>query len=510
MAVDLEKAANDPSTVSSAYAQMQGRWHMISALMGGTETMRAAGETFLPRHTRERGEAYQERLEKAVLYNLFEITLDLLSGKPFTEPIKLGENMSETLVQYADDIDLQGNNLTRFCYEVFRTAMAKAFTHVLVDMPEVPDGPRSLADDREMGLRPYLVHIEPENLIFMETTRINGEEVITHLRFHEYRTSRQGFAEVMEHYIRVMDLVQDSETGETFVKATWYVEANNKKTSDPWVEFDSRMIRMSRIPLQTFYTNREGVLMGKPPLLDLAYLNIEHYQSYSDQLNILTVTRFPLLAGSGISEYDTQATIVGPRNMLMADDPAARFYYVEHTGAAISSGERHLETLEQKMSAYGASLLVRRPDRETASARAAAEESVTSPLQRMVQGFKDFLTTLFQYMAEMDQLPDDAVGTIMVKDDFADDNVDAVDLQTLQVAVKEKVISRRGFLEELKRKNVLSDDFDIDEDLAFLRGEIELNMMIAQSLRGNSDGQAAPDPADTEENDQEPDPAGQE
>lgn len=497
---------NDPTTTCANYDIMLPRWQMIDALLGGTEAMRSAGEVYLPPHAREGDLNYQERLAKAVLFNMFALTVNLLADKPFTEQITFTDEMPETLVEYSDDIDLRGSNITRFGYEVFRTGLAKAFTHILIDAPEAPGGERTLADDRTLGLRPYAVHIKPEQLFFAETQRINGEDVYTHIRFDHYETVRDGYAEGLVHYVRVMDLLQDEESGELYVNSVWLVKATEGKNKDQWVRAPGKggRIDIDRIPLVTFYTDQDALLLGKPSLLDLAFLNVEHFQSYSDQQNILTVTRFPLLASSGISEYDGNDTTVGPRQMLIAEDPAARFYYVEHSGAAIASGEKALSDLEVKMSSYGGSLLAKRPDRETAKARDAAEGTVTSPLQRMVQSFRDTLAVVYSVMLKLDGVEGDRQALaqmIQVKDDFGDESATAVDLQTLQVAVREGAISRRGFLSSLKRLGILPEDFDIDAEMDNIEDELPLIAMLAAARKGMSDVQdpsdipAAPDEA---------------
>lgn len=484
----------DPTTVSSAYSAMAPRWFMINQLLGGTETMRGAGTSLLPRHPRERTEAYNERLSRAVLYNLFELTVDLLSGKPFTEDIAWETGMPASIEEYTKDIDLQGNNLTRFAYEVFRTALAKSLTHVLADAPAASDEVVTLADERDLGIRPYLVHIMPEALLFAEAKRIRGEEVLTHVRFRQIVTGRDGFEETQTEYIRILDLmVKPGETPdaaeEFVVRSAWWYKPTEGKDKDKWVEdtTKSALIEADRVPLSTFYTNRDGFMMGKPPLLDLAYMNVEHWQSYADQTNILTVTRFPLLASSGVSEYDTESTVISPREMLIAEDPAARFYYVEHSGAAIAAGEKSIKDLEARMASYGSSLLQKRPDRETASARSASEESVTSPLQRMVRSFSDFLQTTLGYMYDLDGGDRADIPKIKVRDDFTNQEVDAVELQTLQVAVREGAISRNGFLTELIRKKVLSADFDVEGDLAMLKAELAIRAEIAAADKGLSD-----------------------
>lgn len=166
-----DKDPKSPATTSGAYDQMLPRWHVIETLLGGTEAMREAGETYLPRHQEETDKGYQERLASAVLLNMVEQTLDTLSGKPFSEPIKLNEDVPPAIEEtILPDVDLQGNNLDVFARQWFREGMAKALCHVLIDMPRPApreDGqPRTLADDRREGLRPYWVMIKPECLLF--------------------------------------------------------------------------------------------------------------------------------------------------------------------------------------------------------------------------------------------------------------------------------------------------------------------------------------------------------
>ena len=71
----------DVSTPSAAYEAMQPRWARIATLMEGTAAMRAAGETYLPRHQYETDENYKERLSRATLKNYTLRTLETLPTK---------------------------------------------------------------------------------------------------------------------------------------------------------------------------------------------------------------------------------------------------------------------------------------------------------------------------------------------------------------------------------------------------------------------------------------------
>ena len=467
---------NDPSTPSLAHRKMSPRWHLLNTVLGGTEAMREAGSQYLPKHHNEPYDVYEERLERSVFTNVTELTLDFLVGKPFAKQVSLNEDVPDRLREFSEDIDLQGNDLHRFCQLWFREALHKGFAHVLIDTPAMSEG-MTLDDQRRMNLRPYWVQISPDNLIAAEAQRVRGHEMITHVRFFERDTVFNGFEEVEVLFIvsyDLVDLVGIGDPEDFRVQRTRYQYAKGKKgTYGEWeIETGPELTGLKEINLVTFYANREGFMECKPPLLDLAYLNVAHWQSESDQRSILTVSRFPILAASGVSEYDQQSsTVIGPHGLLQLDDPAARFYYVEHSGAAIEAGRKDLQDLEARMAMYGAQLLTKRPDRETASARILDEASVVSPLQRMTYGFMDAVATALYFTARLTGLEEG--GTVTVNTDFGLSADEIVDLQTLVTMRKDREISHTAFIGELKRRGVLHEKFDITEDVRLLKSEAE-------------------------------------
>lgn len=462
-----DKDPKSPATTSGAYDQMLPRWHVIETLLGGTEAMREAGETYLPRHQEETDKGYQERLASAVLLNMVEQTLDTLSGKPFSEPIKLNEDVPKAIEEtILIDVDLQGNNLDVFARQWFREGMAKALCHVLIDMPRPApreDGqPRTLADDRREGLRPYWVMIKPECLLFARSEVINGVEVLQHVRIIEHYMEQDGFAEVCKRRIRVLEpgLVQ-----------LWEPVKKSNAQKEEWVLADEWATGLNYVPLVTFYADRQGFMMGKPPLLDLAHLNVAHWQSASDQRHILTVSRFPILACSGASGEDSDPVVVGPNKVLYNPDPAGRFYYVEHTGQAIAAGRTDLKDLEEQMAGYGAEFLKRKTGGQTATARALDSAEATSDLSAMTGLFEDALAQALDITADWMRLGSNG-GTVELVKDYDLEEMDATGLQALQVAREKRDISRKTYLNGLRLRGVLPEDFDEDEDWEELMEEI--------------------------------------
>jgi hypothetical protein len=459
----MAKKAAGPDEVSLAYVYMAPIWARASSLLGGTTAMRAAGTEYLPKHPGEEDEAYHNRKLANYLFNMYELTLDALVGRPFSDPTNLHEDTPPQISELQGDINLQGDNLTVFCRSWFREGMSKAFSHVLVDMPALDEEQRenrTLADDKADKRRPYWVHIAPENVLAMYSEVIDGEEVLTHVRIMEVTTERVGFDEVQVRRIKVL------ERGTFEIFTEMKVGKSNKVE---WVSGGQKPTGIDFIPLVTFYANRSGLMEGKPPLDDLAFLNVRHWQSNADQINVTTVARFPMLAASGVTDETGGQLSIGPRQMLGTRDSAGKFYYVEHSGKAIEAGAKDLMAIEEQMAAYGAEFLRRRPGGSTATARALDSAESVSSLQDAIIRFIDSVNTALEYTAKWLGLEEG--GSVIIPFDFGPEMADNSDIRSLNEMRRNRDISREGYLEEFKRRGGLSDNFDPNKDLDRLKNE---------------------------------------
>ena len=487
----MSKDPKSPATTCDEYDAMLPAWEKIQTVLDGTAALREAGQMYLPQHDKESDNAYQERLHRCTLFNMTKMTLDAWVGRPFSEPIEFKDDVPAEIADLSENIDTLGSNLQVFARNWFREGMAKAYSHVLVDMPrlaEREDGrPRSLEDDRVDGVRPYWVHIKPEQLFFAESKVVAGEELLQEIRYVEYTTQRDGFALVSAPQIKRLYVESD------IVQVEVWQEVKSKSKKKAWRIVESWPMEIDRIPLVTFYSDRDCFMLGKSPLEDLADLNIAHWQSTSDQRAILTVARFPILACSGGTD-ETNKLVVGPNKWLYTPDAAGRFYYVEHSGKAISAGDADLAELARQMGEYGSEWLKKRPNRETATARTLDSAEATSALQDATLRFQDALETLMQLTAYWLNLADG--GSIEVHNSFSDAPASDAGLRLLTEARKNKDISREAFIEELKRAGILDADFDAEEDGGKLESEL-MDFFPAPIPDGEPDAEG-----DTEEGDE--------
>jgi hypothetical protein len=474
---------------------MLPKWVRIQTVLEGTDSLREARETYLPKHEAESDPRYEERLNGSILFNMVDLTLRTWVGKPFQNKMRYSDDFSPELKPLMEDVDLQGNDLWIFARKWFREGVAKAFCHVLIDFPRIDPAGRTAADDDREGVRPYFVKIDPENVTFMAAERINNKEVLTHVRILESVTMLDGWEEVSVTQYRVLDrVVRVLENGQEVVRVQvtlWQqqvveVSANRKETK--WVVVDTWDMDIDEIPLVTYYADRTGLMEGKPCLDDQAHLNIRHWQSTSDQISVLTVSRFPILAGAGVDEDETGGkNVIGPYRALTTADPGGKWYYVEHSGAAIQAGKQDLDDLEARMKSYGAEFMKARPSRETASARVLDSAEAASPLQDAVARFNDVLAYALYFMGKW--LGIEVRGRVEIPTDFG--SLDANDILMLNGARERGDLARVTYLKVLQQNGKLPNDFDYAANEAALKKEQETNVRSAEKQRSEGpDGRA--------------------
>lgn len=436
-------------TPSLAYLDMLCDLELVTTLMGGTEAMREAGQKYLPREPKESIAAYRNRLSRSVLYNAFADTVQKLVGKPFSKPVNLLQDTPEQIAEWCKDIDLCGSNITTFCREVFEYGLTDGLVHLLVDHPR-NDGAKTLADEQQLKTRPYIVPVRAADLIGWRSELVNGVRTLTQVRFRENSTEADGeWGEKCVQRIRVL-----------YPDRFELYELQKKD----WVIVDQGITSLGHIPLVTFYTGKTSYMTAKPPLLDLAHLNVLHWQSSSDQEHILHFIRFPLLHGAGFAQ-DQKDIEIGPNRMIMSEDPQAKLTFVEHTGAAVDSGRQSIRDLEEKMDAMGGQLLLQRSGDSTATAASLDTAKSHSALQDMVRRMENAMQQAFMLMALWAKLPEDKAGGVNINEDFGLSLISGKDEDTLLKSRLSGELSRESFLTELKRRNVLRNELDIEEEI---------------------------------------------
>lgn len=445
----MEKTVASPSATVEA---MQPDWDLARALLGGTRAMREAGTKYLPKWPNEDQDSYDTRLKTAVLFPAYQRTVSTLTGKPFSKPVTIGEDVPAQIVEWLQDVDLEGRNLDAFAADQMECALGYGICGILVDYPRA-NGVRTLADERAAGLRPYMIAIKPWQVLGWIASRRNGAWVLDQLRIMESVEEPDG-----EFDVKCVDQVRVLWPGR------WATYRQNEKKD--WVLHDEGMNTLAYIPYVPVYGQRTGYMEGKPPLIEVANLNVAHWQSASDQQNVLHVARVPILTTIGVDDEKFSLTIGASTAVKLPMGGDMKF--VEHTGAAIEAGAKDLESLEERMRQAGAELLVLQP--KITATQVATENAVgMCALQRITQGLEDALDTALQYMAEWVNLG--SGGHVTLFNDYAAATLAEASAQLLLNANQAGKISDETFHSEMQRRGILAPDVDWEEEQARIEAQ---------------------------------------
>ena len=444
--------SNDPSITLDAVDQMSAYWAVITPLMGGTLAMRAT-PALLPKYPAEGDEIYKERLRLSTLLPAYSETVGNMTSRVFAEPLQLGDDVPEQVVELASNIDNANNDINAWSVDFFREGLSHGLCHAFVDHQKA-EGVRTQADEKAAGVRPYVVMVKPEQVCGWRAR----DGLLTQVRYREMIEESDGdFGTKCVEQIRVL------EPG----KWTTY---RKPKEGGVWTIHDEGATNLSVIPWVTFYTGRTAFMTAKPPLLELAHLNIKHWQSQSDQDNILHVIRVPILVRIGVqAQFDNQGKVVPPEFKVgtgaLTDLPInGDMKYVEHTGKAVDAGRQALLDLIAEMRMAGAKLLT--PDKSATKTATQAEEEAAqdlSPLSRMANHFADCLAQLLQFMADYRSLGEG--GTVEMRGSFDVDYMPEVSLPTLVAMANAGMISKETLFTEMQRRGVISDEYDWADEL---------------------------------------------
>lgn len=487
--------SNSPNAAGQHRADLEEDWALIEALMTGVSRMRQPA--YLPQYEAESPEAYKARLLRSHLYPGFKRGLGLLSDRIFSKPLTLSQAMPELIQEWCDDIDLSGNNIDRFARAFFRDAAGFGQSHILIDYTRVPEQ-ASAAEEDEIKPRPYFYHVRALALLDATIANVNGKTRYTYVRFLETREKRDGFK------VKIVPRVRELEPG------VWRIYEKGKSG---WEVVDSgTMTRkgkpLSFVPMISFFPGSDAVdLSAKPPLIDLAYKNLEHFQSGSDQRNILTFARFPMLAVAGqvAAEVDGEGNpmplVVGPRKVLSTTDPQGKWYYVEPQGAAIEAGRKDLEDLKTEMEMLSFAPLMPKTGDIRATAHAITHSEANTAAQSVALAMKDALDYAISVMGHWAGIEE--TGAVMLNSDFGLTVAEQERIKALLDMRGRRDLSQKTLWNEMKVNGVLSRDFDPDDEEAALAVESDDMVRRQREMFGDpDDDEGDPDETGQEDGDE--------
>lgn len=425
---------NDPNT--AWYAQ-EPHWVLIEDLISGTYGMRRKHRRYLPQEPRELDDAYDNRLARSVCPPYYQRLERMLAGMLTRKPVRLND-VTDTIREQLFDVDLQGNDLNTWTFETARKMIRYGHIGILVDAPA-------------NGGRPYWVSYTPREILGFRTEIKDGATRLSQLRLLESVIVPSDDSEYGEEQVEQIRVLKPGE---------YQIHRKDKKGDFRVV--DEGTTSLQEIPFAVAFSNRYNTMESRPPLEDIAELNLKAYQVQSDLDNQLHISAVPMLAFFGFPSSAEEVS-AGPGEAL-AFPAEGRAEYIEPDGKSYDAQFKRLEQIAAQINELGLSaVLGQKLSAETAEAKRIDRSQGDSTMMVIAQNMQDAIDNCLQFHAQF--LGEAQAGSSFVNRDFLGSRLEPQEIQALLQLYTAGTITQETLLTQLHEGEVLGDDFDIEEEL---------------------------------------------
>jgi Domain of unknown function (DUF4055) len=421
---------------------------------------------YLPQEPKEDDKVYLNRLRRSQFDRRFGNSIDAFAGLLSRFAIT-GDLPSKALGIIKMNCDRQGISIHRFLIDADRKALRDGICYVLVDYPYIDPArmeTMSFAEEQDMGLRPFL-------------TLYDRRQVVNLIR-----TDKTGSVEIF-----VVKVLYPG-GGEI------YRCLENDNGDHDLVKFTEWQTTSSTLPLVPYTISISGADSFCPrlPFLDLAMLNLKHYQIVSEKdeirrkcnIPILNINRkegLPTSVTTARKDPTTKQTIepeitIGPNTILLN----AEGRYIEPTGAALTVTQADITALEIAMSQKTLDFLtlgdVSRTATEVLHTAAPLSASLAGMIIAKESAVHKILEYWQSYIGGADYEADIQIDEGSIRSTINSANIDR--LTAMRAAGD---LSRETYLDLVKEARVLPPSFDIAQEIIRLNKEhAELKSVVNQ------------------------------
>lgn len=498
---------------ASAFDRIQAAQRIANAallprnLMGGVESMRLASLgnsliqssvagggaqswSYLPKWPLETVDAWQSRVNSTFLEPYYSGAWQALIGKAFSEGVTLGDDVAPEIAELWENVDYAGTHGEVFAQWVFGDSLHTGLGHILVEYPKA-EGLVTVADERAAGVRPYWVYVPGDAVLGWRFETVNGQQRLTQFRYEENTVEPDGaFGEKPVKRARVY-YASDAENP----YARWEVYREGGQNAQEALESAGTLYPHTEIPLATFCPQGVRWEAARPFLHDLAWVNLEAWQSGSDQRNILHFARVPFYGFFGFTEAELKAfTGVGASARAHSENVSAHIDVIEGSGVGMGEGWKDLDRLRNAAESLSIKPFEPSIVPQTATGVLREQGAAMSPLEFALRNFQDTIERALGFTALWLGFNVEAGGSVTMAQELSGTQAEGEKAQTILEAQKNGLISKKTTRLELQALGVFSDQFDPEEEEELLA----LEGASGGKFDANAEGDFMAEPDDDE------------
>lgn len=457
----------DPHWASRAWREQAGRWQIVRDVREGTLALREKSATYLPRFEAETAADHAARLRMTFHEDHYDTTLLEHVGLLTARAPELGDDVPERLVTLMEDIDGEGNHLDVFIASALEAALHWGHCLLLTDKPATAGLVRTLAEERRLGVRPYVTLYPAPDILAVRLEVVGGTRVVTRVMLRE-RGEREAGAYGLESFVGLRELRQevarDALGRATALGAitwrTWRQATGANAGSPAFLPLASGVVTAGPPVLAARFIyggQRVGPGQSVPHLWSLALASIEQTQLKSDYARVMHLCNVPTPVFIGRQKDPSGGTIQLGQGLDIPLGGDAMM--LEPTGAALSSTQQRLEDLRVQMRRQGATSADPTGKVLTATEAALYARQRNAKLARAARSAQDALEGVLMDLAAFERLPEG--GSITLDQDFTVEGLDPQLLAVYLTAYEKDALPLDAVLHALKHGK-LPDEWDTE------------------------------------------------
>ncbi|QDU67699.1 DUF4055 domain-containing protein [Engelhardtia mirabilis] len=429
-------------------------WGLPEALLGGTTSMRRGGERWLPKWTIESPERYAERLQRSFLFGIFSHQVGALAYMPFQDRATITPDLPEGLSLMRGDIDGQRTSMEDQARQLEQEALAYGIAGIYVEGPANGEGVVTRADEMDRaavdprGAQPRFKLYRHSDIL--EATMDPATGAVRRVRLLErvVEQPEDGYQESLVNY--AIEATPAAIQRWKFVKGKgWEKDGEERENS------------LGIVPFVMLDLSDDG----RPPLDDLAWLNLKHWQVQSDFGMNLAFGAIGLLTLSGDvkGSDDSPGVAIQAGGFIHFEREDGSASYVEQTGAALGAHRQEVLDIETRAVVTGSSPLTEVSSVRTATEVSASDRRALTKAESWARQVSHAFTRAMIFAHKWVGVDPDPDLFVSFSSDFAAHQEKAFHLQQIALAVAAGTLPRVELVRALQRFGVIDSSKPAEE-----------------------------------------------
>lgn len=493
-----------PSYIHPEVMYWRNEWELLRDCVAGEMEIKSKGTQYLPKLDEMSDTEYNAYIKRAVFFNMVNRTITGLVGRLFRRPPMI-EGLPSRLTPFTETITKTNQGIDLFAKKIAEEVFTVGRYGVLLDMDQGGTKP------------PYLVGYSAENIMNWTVEELDGRDVLTEVVLREIRlvknvpietsslplptrrTSKNktmvqntpvtGYANKYIAAYRVLRLEYDEEYAQYVYKQYYY--ENQYSSADingepKYVVTPTRRgVPFTQIPFSFFGPKSNEPDIEKPPIQDIARLNLSHYNSYAHLEHGRFYTGLPVYYVNVTGGNDQAEYTIGP-SVVWLIDKDSKAGVIEFNGQGLKFLENALRDKEMQAATLGGRLMgvTTESTAESDNSLKMKESNEQALLLNVSDVIDNGLTKLLRLWAWWQDVSETEIQKIeyILSKSFIFDSAAAREFRAIHAMYKDGVLPVQVLYDYFRRAEVIPDWMKMEEFVRLLNS--------SEGFPGNPDKEA--------------------